>query len=86
MSYFNNIDRPEDFTSQRFKTITLSDRQVRISKHSYKASLMSTICRSHSIGLCCTNCDLQDLVFRSVDYMLLRPKTNEDHFRKQVTL
>ena len=86
MRYFNNIDRPEDFTSQLFKTITLSDHQVHISKHSYKASMMNTICKSHSNGLHCPNCDLQDLVFRSVNYMLLRPKTNDDHFRKQVAL
>ena len=47
MCYFDNIDRPEDFTSQRFKTITVPDHQVRISKHSYEASMMNTICRSH---------------------------------------
>ena len=75
MRYFDSIDRPEDFTSQRFKTITLSDRQVRISKHSYEASMMNTICKSHSNGLRCPNCDLQDLVFRSVNYVLLRPTT-----------
>ena len=86
MHYFNNIGRPEDFTSQCFKTITLSDHQACISKHSYKASMMNTICRSHSNGLHCLNCDLQDLVFCGVDFVLLRPKTNEDHFRKQVAL
>ena len=57
MHYFDNIDRSEDFTSQCFKTITLSDHQVRISKHSYEASMMNTICRSHSNGLHCPNCD-----------------------------
>ena len=86
MRYFNNIDRLEDFTSQCFKTITLSDHQVRISKHSCEASMMNTICKSHSNGLCCPNCDLQDLVFCSVNYVLLQPKANEDHFRKQVAL
>ena len=86
MRYFDNIDRPEDFTSQCFKTITLSDHQVRISNHSYEASMMKTICRSHSNGLHCPNCDLQDLVFHGLNYVLLRPKTNEDYFRKQVAL
>ena len=60
MHSFDNIDGPKDFTSQRFKTITLSDRQVRISKHSYKASRMNTICRSHSNRLHCSSCDLQN--------------------------
>ena len=86
MRYFDNIDKAEDFTSQRFKTISLSDAQRRNSCMSYESSMLNTVCKTYSNGSRCVNCDMKNDDTKNSDYVGIRPKTNLDNFCKQVAL
>ena len=84
LCYFAHINKPEDFTSQQFKTISLSDRLVKRCPSSYEISMLNMVCRTHLNDTRCGNCEMQGSFSRGVDYILLQPKTNKDHFRHQV--
>ena len=86
MCYFDNIDKAEDFTSQRFKMITLSDAQVRNSCMSYESSMLNTMCKTYSNGSRCLNCKMKNDDTRNSDYVGIRPKTNLDNFHQRVAL
>ena len=86
MHYFDNIDKAEDFTSQRFKMISLSDAQVRNSCMSYESSMLNTLCKTYSNGSRCANCEMKNDDTRNSDYAGIRPKTNLDNFRKYVSM
>ena len=86
MHYFNNIDKAEDFTLQRFKMISLSDAQVRNSCMSYESLMLNTMCKTYSNGSRCVNCKMKNDDSRNFDYVGIRPKTNLNNFCKQVVL
>ena len=84
MRYFDNIDKAEDFTSQRFKTISLSDAQVR--NLCYESSMLNTMCKTYSNGSRCVNCKMKNDDTRNSDYVGIRPKTNLYNFHQRVAL
>ena len=86
MHYFDNIDKAQDFTSQRFKMISLSDAQVRNLCMLYESSMLNTVCKTYSNGSRCVNCKMKNDNTKNSDYIGIRPKTNLDNFHKQVAL
>ena len=84
--YFLSIDVAEAFTSQRFKQLSMSDEVVSKLNLSHCIALLNTICRIGNNGAKCANCEMQEDSIRNSYYVPLRPKSNEDHLRKQVAL
>ena len=60
------------------------DHQTEKCHKSYEISMMGTVCKPSCNGLRCPNCEMQNGNDCSVEYIQIQPKTNENHFRKQV--
>ena len=89
--YFNLINHGDDFTSQRFGVLNLNTRYVAEAirnsihdTHNADFSMMNVICKSFSNGTRCANCEMQSIEDHGVNYVKIRPKTNEDYHRSQI--
>ena len=52
--------------------------------HNDDFSMLNTLCRPSSNGSCCANCEMQSIKDHGINYVKIRPKTNEDHQRSQI--
>ena len=85
--YFNLIDRTKDFMTQRFKTLKLNKKYVKKcfrKEISSNMAMMNTIYTLHTNGAHCPNWEMQSADDHGINYVKIRPKTNEDACRSQI--
>ena len=82
--YFLNIDHPESLTSQRLKQLSMSNEIVDKLLLSATVTLLNPVCKPHSNGAKCENCEMQDNVNKGAYYVPLHPKTNDDQIRNKL--
>ena len=80
--------------SQRFKALNLitsyskkcfgSNHHMTATTVTGNFSLLSTICKPFANGTRCTNCEMQLRQDHGVNYVKIRPRTNEDSWRSQI--
>ena len=47
-------------------------------------TMMNTICKLHANGAHCPNCEMQSADDHGINYVKIRPKTNEDAYQSQI--
>ena len=79
------------FSSQRLSVLHLNMRYVTKTSRNFihdtyneDLLMMNMICKSFSNGTRCANCEIQLIKDHGVDYVKIRPKTNENYCRGQI--
>ena len=87
IKYFNLINCTEDFMTQQFKTLKLSENYVKkcfLNEVSSDIAMLNTISKSHANGAHCLNCKMQSANDCGINYVKIRPKMNKDAYQSQV--
>ena len=72
--------------SQRLRQLTVSRKMTSLLDPSNHVPLLNSVCRPLMNGAKCANCEMQSSSSKELFYVPLRPRTNEDDRRKQVSL
>ena len=73
--------------TQQFKTLKLNKKYVKKcfrKEISSNMAMMNTICKLHTNSAHCPNCEMQSADDHGINYVKIRPKTNEDAYQSQI--